>query len=122
MKYYKKGQVQEQVGAIILLVMGVGIATLVLIFVGVLGGQVYSQVQGDLATLQNLPACWNGTAYTCYENTTYGNITGAITSGFKALNLTGSYLPIVVLAVIIFIVLGLVMSLGRPTAYAGGAL
>jgi hypothetical protein len=108
MKYTKKGMVQEQVGAIILLIMGVGVATLVLIFVGVLGGQVYSQVQGDIASIT--------------DTNIKGNITAGITSGFKALNLTGSYLPIVVLAVIIFIVLGLVMSLGRPTAYAGGAL
>jgi len=108
--YKKKGAVQEQTGAVILLIMGVGIATLVLIFVGVLGGQVYSQVEPDITAIN--------------DTTIQGYVKDSITSGFKALKTTGNYLPIVVLAVIIFVVLGLVMGLGRTTSYGyyGSAL
>jgi hypothetical protein len=95
--------------------MGVGMATLVLIFVGVLGGQVYQQTQDNLLDL-------NGT-----NPEAYNNVTAAIQESFVALNTTGSYLPIIVLAVIIFLVLGLVMSLtpsfgGRGYGYGGSVL
>jgi len=100
--YRKKGQIQQNVGAVIFLIMGVGVATLVLIFTGVLGGQVYSQVEPDINAIN--------------DTTIQGYVKDAITSGFKSLKVTGNYLPIIVLAVIIFIVLGLVMTLGRPTA------
>lgn len=105
--YKKKGAVQEQTGAVILLIMGVGVATLVLIFVGVLGGQVYSQVEADINAIN--------------DTTIQGYVKESITSGFKALKVTGGYLPIVVLAVIIFVVLGLVMGLGRTTTYTYGS-
>jgi hypothetical protein len=114
MKYVKKGYVQESVSAIIFLIMGVGMATLVLIFVSVLGGQVYQQTA---PTLLQVNATNPGV---------YGNITAAINSSFTALNTVGGYLPIVVLAVIIFLVLGLVMSLtpgfGTGGGYGGSAL
>lgn len=108
MDYHKKGMVQENVGAIIYLIMGVGVATLVLIFVGVLGGQVYGQVEADIDAISN--------------DTIKEDVKSSIMSGFEALKLTGDYLPIVVLAVIIFVVLALVMSLNRAPAYAAGAL
>ena len=104
MKYTKKGYVQESVAAIIFLIMGVGMATLVLIFVSVLGGQVYSQTAANI----------NAISDTNIKN----NVTAAIESSFTALNTTGGYLPIIVLAVIIFIVLGLVMSL--TPSFRGG--
>ena len=114
MRYCKKGQVQESVSAIIFLIMGVGMATLVLIFVSVLGGQVYQQTQTQLLVLN------------ASSTQAYGNVTQAIQSAFSALNTTGSYLPIIVLAVIIFIVLGLVMSLtpsfGRGYGGYGGSV
>jgi hypothetical protein len=171
--------IQENVAAIILLIMGVGIATIVLIFVGILGGSVYQQTEPDLDVISNnvsnellnlsytlLPyiyntssdifetsdtlVAWNGTGTygTLVRNTNYtvdsyasgqftisdlgllnnsfifvnfsyatGNpvietqILNAIEESFVALNTTGSYLPIIVLAVIIFIVLGLVMTI-----------
>jgi len=117
MKYKKEGYVQETVGAIIFLIMGVGMATLVLIFVSVLGGSVYQQSQTQLLAI-------NATSPGIYNN-----ITGAIRSSFTALNTVGGYMPIVVLAVIIFLVLGLVMSLtpgfgggGMGMGYGGSAL
>jgi len=155
-------------------------ATLVLIFVSVLGGGVYTNTQSQISSLSSnvinettgnfssrlLPAIYNTTAniypntetltiwnttaqygtltlntnYTVlsystgqfniislgmknnsyiYLNISYtlgnpdikNNITAAIGSSFTSLNTVGGYLPIVVLAVIIFLVLGLVMSL-----------
>ncbi len=101
--YEKRGTVEVSMGAIILLITGIGVATLVLIFVGVLGGQVYSQVEPDINAIN--------------DSTIQGYIKDGIASGFKSLKVTGNYLPIVVMAIIIFIVLALVMQLGRP-AYA----
>jgi hypothetical protein len=96
--YESEGYVTENIGAIVFMIVGVGIATLVLIFVGVLGGQVYQQVEADIDAISN--------------STIQGYVKNAIISGFRALNTTGSYLPIVVLAVIIFVVLSIVMGLG----------
>jgi hypothetical protein len=109
--YESDGYVSENVGAIIFLIVGVGIATLVLIFVGVLGGQVFQQTEGDLDAISN--------------STIKNYVKNAILKGFQALNTTGSYLPIVVLAVIIFVVLSIVMGLGAfgsPGRSYGGAL
>ena len=161
------------VNAIIALVVGVGIATLVLIFVGSLGGQTYNLVETDLDNIANdavsaesftalltgtslandyiqsgtlilanntktinlanftidydagtvtlVTATYNNTAFTA--NYTHGDLTirnsvkQSIVSGFAALEDTGSYLPIVVLAVIISIVLALVLGM---TNVAGG--
>jgi len=104
--YQEEGYVQENVGAIIFLIVGVGVATLVLIFVGTLGGQTYSLVEADIDAISN--------------NTTKEYIKEGIVSSFQALKQTGSYLPIVVLAVIIFIVLSLVIGLGGTASYGGG--
>jgi hypothetical protein len=97
-QYESDGYVTENVGAIVFLIVGVGIATLVLIFVGVLGGQVYQQVEADIDAITN--------------DTIKNHIKDSIIAGFKALDTTGTYLPIVVLAVIIFVVLSIVMGLG----------
>jgi len=110
--YEKEGTVTESAtNAMIALIVGVGIAILVLIFVGVLGGQVYVQVEPDINNIT--------------DTTIQGYIKDAITSGFKALKLTGSYMPIVVLAGIIFLVLVLVIGALRTagmqatTGYGG---
>jgi flagellar biosynthesis protein FlhB len=114
MKYNKKGYVQESVAAIIFLIVGTGVASLVLIFVSVLGGQTYSQTYASINSIS--------------DASVKGNITSAIQNSFVALANTGGYLPLIVLAVIIFIILGLVMSLmpsfgmGRGQGYGGSVL
>jgi len=107
MIYQSEGYTEPNVAVVINLVIGVSIATLVLIFMGVLGGQVYANTEADIQAIN--------------DTTIKGYITDAITSGFKAQNLTGKYLPIIVLAVIIFVVIGLVTSLGgtRTAGYPG---
>lgn len=113
MNYELEGAIEGNVAVIITLIIGVGIAVLVMIFVGVLGGQVYSQTQNDIDSINN----------TAIKD----DINTAVQKGFEALKQTGTYLPLVVLSVIIFIVLGLVMSLGDfgyrgSGGYRGGAL
>lgn len=93
-------------GEIIALIVGVGVATLVLIFVGVLGGQSYSLTETDINNINN--------------TTIQGYIKDAISSSFKALKTTGNFLPLIVLAVIIFLVIGLVIGgLGGFAGYGG---
>jgi len=101
--YRKSGQMGGAVGAVIQLITGVGVAVLVLIFVGSLGGQTYQLVEPDI------DAITNGTVRDSVKN--------GIISGFDALEQTGSYLPIIVLAVVIALVLFLVLGM---TGTAGG--
>ena len=95
-KYEKKGQVGGSVGAVITLIVGVGVSVLVLIFVGSLGGQTYELVEADIDSITN--------------TTIQNSVKSSIVSGFGALEDTGGYLPIIVLAVVIALVLALVLG------------
>ena len=184
-KYVLEGQAAGAVGAIITLIVGVGVSVLVLIFVGSLSGQTYQLVEADInvigvhppvvqesVTLVNnsvvalahhtiQPETFvlvNATSkatiaagnYTLYDSTgellylitkpinagllpnsttglvnythgsqaIQGSIRDGITSGFTALKQTGNYLPIIVLAVVISLVLALVLSF----TFAGGRM
>ena len=103
--YKKKGQMQGVVGGVIVLITGMGVATLVLIFVGVLGGQTYNLVEADIASIN--------------DSTIQASVKAGITSGFQALEQTGAYLPIIVLAIVITIVLALVLGMAG-VATGGG--
>ena len=94
--YEREGQVQGAVGAIIFLIVGIGVATLVLIFVGALGGQTWNLVEDDIDAISN--------------NTTRDAIKNSVISGFQALEQTGKFLPIIVLAVVITLVLTLILG------------
>lgn len=110
MLYRKKGQSAGAVGAIIALITGVGVSVLVLIFVGVLGGQTYELTEDKIDDITN--------------TTIQDHVKNSIVSGFSALETTGDYLPIIVLAVVIAVVLALVLGFtaigGRVGS--GGAL
>lgn len=166
--YKKKGQAAGAVNAIITLVVGIGVAVMVLIFVGALGGQTYQLVEADIDTLysrvinQTFTPIFQTPVYLSYRNvdttgfevinstnsevigtgnytmnfrdglfnltavshenatmaatfyrgnqTVESSIKDGIISAFSALEQTGDYLPIVVLAVIISLVLALVLS------------
>ncbi|MCJ7458330.1 MAG: hypothetical protein MUP17_05005 [candidate division Zixibacteria bacterium] len=106
-----EGNIQANIGAIIMLIVGVGVSALVLIFVGTLGGQTYNLVEPKIDAIQN------------EQIKVY--VKEGIISAFQALSTTGSYLPIIVLAVVIFIVLGLIFSMvggGVGTGMGGTAL
>ncbi len=94
----RKVEGTAEVTSMVVLIIGVGVAVLLLIFVGVLGGQAYSLVEPDIQGI-------NDTTIQTY-------IKDSITSGFKSLSLTGQYLPLVVLAVVISVVITLIMGFG----------
>ena len=52
-KFSKRGQVANGAGAMVTLVLGVGVALLLMIFVGALGGQVYQTVESDITAITN---------------------------------------------------------------------
>lgn len=110
--YRKKGAVQAQIAGIIMLIVGVGVSALVLIFVGTLGGQTYNLVEDDIDAISN--------------DSVKNYTKDGIISAFEALQTTGSYLPIIVLAVVIFLVLGLILGMtgmgGGGGGYYAGAL
>jgi len=110
-EYKEKGQIQGIISAVILLVIGVGVATLVQVFVGVLSGQTYQLSEDKISAITN--------------TTIQGHVREAIVSGFQAQETTGSYLPIIVLGVVIFLVLTLVLgftSIGGGMGGRGSAL
>ena len=106
--YKKSGQMGGAVGAVIQLITGVGVAVLVLIFVGSLGGQTYNLVESDIDGISN--------------GTVRDSVKTGIISGFDALEQTGSYLPIIVLAVVIALVLFLVLGMTGGQGRTGSAL
>jgi len=102
-------------GTIITLIVGIGVSVLVLILVGSMSGQVYQTVEADIDQI-GLVYFTNATG--TFVNTTASNYTiqnsikNGIISGFDAMEQTGSYLPIIVLAIVISLVLVLVLSFG----------
>ena len=120
--FEKEGQVGNQIGMVIQLIIGVGVAALVLIFVGTMGGQTYEMVQGDICDLNTgglgEEGCTDGIA----DYNIAGSVRNGIVSGFEALETSGDYLPLIVLAVVISIVLALVLGMGNVTQNYGGAL
>lgn len=110
--YEKKGQMGGAVGAVITLITGVGVSVLVLIFVGTLGGQTYQLTESKIDAISN--------------DTIRQSVRTSIVSGFDALKQTGDYLPIIVLAVVISLVLFLVLGMtafgGAGTGGRGSAL
>jgi hypothetical protein len=181
--YYEKGQVSGNVSNIIILITGVGIAVIVLIFVGSLGGQTYEIMESDIDQIGRYTAVHdvfqaiNGTAvsldhpfiesgtlviynqsnvsvvgldnftidystgaltlktvgynatnmsanYTWHNETIRSSIKDGILSSFDALENTGEYLPLIVIAVVITMVLLLIFSVmgGGASRPSGSAL
>jgi len=168
MRKNKKAQVSKATGTLIPLVVGVGVAVLVLIFMSSLGGQVWETVEDDVDTIgdqsatvenRNLslssqidPAIITGTlsisnttstvplenfeidydagtlhvnntdamynnslyniSYEYYNYTIRNSIRGATVNSFDALEQTANYMPLIVLAVVIGVVLLIVLGLG----------
>jgi len=114
--YMAEGQMAgNTTGTIITLIVGIGVSVLVLILVGSMSGQVYQTVEADIDQI-GLVYFTNATG--TFVNTTASNYTiqnsikNGIISGFDAMEQTGSYLPIIVLAIVISLVLVLVLSFG----------
>jgi hypothetical protein len=109
-EYKSEGFAQAAVGATITLIVGVGIATLVLIFVGTLGGQTYNLAEPQINNIS--------------DATIQQYVKDGVTNSFKAQAQTAQYMPLIVLAVVITLVLALVLSMGMGVGGAGrgGAL
>lgn len=101
-----KGVVEA--GAVTTLIVGVGVSVLLLIFIGVLGGQAYSLTQSQIESIN--------------DTTIKGYVKTAISSGFQSLQTVGQYMPLIVLAVVIAVILSVVLGFGvfggRATASA----
>lgn len=107
--YKKKGQAMGVMNQIVAMVIGIVVIVLLVIFGGTLGGQTYQLVESDIDAIN--------------DTTIKGHIEASITSGFESLEQTTDYLPIIVLAVIISIVLALVLGFSNMGGYGrGGAL
>lgn len=104
MEYQEEGMVGGQVSEIITLIVGVGIAALILVFVSTLGGSTFNLVEDDIAAIS--------------DANVQASVKASATSGFSAMETVGQYLPLIVLAIVIFIILGLIMGLGRGTSTA----
>ena len=94
--YKKKGQIMGSVQAMIYLIIGVAVATLIIIFTTTLSGQTYQLVEPQINAITN--------------TTIQGYVKSAAIAGFQAQSTTASYIPLIVLAIIIAIVLVTVLS------------
>lgn len=91
------------------LILAVGISIVIYIFVGVLAGNTYSLSASQISEISN--ATIKGYLYT------------GIGNGFSAYSTTGSYLPLIVLAVVISLVLTAVLGIGNMSGVGNaGAL
>jgi len=99
--YKKKGMIGSGAEVLTLIVV-VGIAALVLVFVATLGGRRINKKKNDINSIT--------------DGNVKANVQNAATSGFEAMSTVGDYLPLIVLAVVISIVLALIMNLGSPGA------
>jgi len=98
----KEGFIQESAGMLITLVIGVGIAVLVLTFISAMAGQTYHVLEDEIDYNRHVNATVSSTRISVFN---------AVESSFDALENTGEYMPIVVLAVIITMVLALILGL-----------
>jgi len=104
--YNKKGQATGAVEAMITLIVGSGVAVMVLIFVGVLSGQAYNIVEPKLDNIS--------------DATIKASVKNSISSGFSALEQVGDFLPLIILAIVISIVLFLILSFTAFGNMGGG--
>jgi flagellar basal body-associated protein FliL len=162
----EKNGAKGAIGSIILLIMGVSVATILLIFGSSLSGEVYNTVESDINSIGLTPTsttfiavngttnnlgqvnissgtlvikngtvtvglsnftvdysagnvtltnfAYNGTnlsaTYSYYSNTIRYDVQQAIVYGFDSIKTTGQYMPLIILAVVIALVLGLIIS------------
>lgn len=82
--------------SVILLIVGFAVAGLLFTFTQVLGGQTYELVEDDIDAITN--------------TTIKDSIKAGIVSNFEAQQQIGDYMPIIALAIIITIVIGLIIG------------
>lgn len=106
LKANQMAQTSAAVVSVILLIVGFAVAGLLFTFTQVLGGQTYNLVESDIDAI---------------SNTTIKNaIKAGIVSNFEAQRQIGDYMPIIALAIIITIVIGLIIG-GIASRFMGPA-
>lgn len=105
---YEKEGVLGNINGMITLFVGLGVISIVIVFLGALGGQTYNQAQPQIDAISdaNIKA----------------NVKSAISSGFQAQATGAGYLPLLVGAIILIVVIGLLVSVsaGGQGGYQGG--
>lgn len=112
--YEVEGQmsgVADGVTGVIFLIVGFSVATLISIFTGVLAGQTYQLSESKITDISNA--------------TIESKVRSGITSAFDANKQVQDFMPIVGLAFMVVIILGLVLGLlalfsGRGGGFGGG--
>jgi len=107
-EYKEEGVVNQTIGAMIALFVGLGVVSLVIILVGVLGGKAYSVTETDIDAIEDL--------------TIRGDVNGAVQEAFSSFNDGVAFLPIIVLALVFFLVLALLATGMRPFSGGGSAI
>lgn len=105
---YEKEGVTQNINGMIALFVGLGVISIVIIFLGALGGQTYNQAQPQIDAITDE----NVKAY----------VKSAITSGFQAQSTGAGYLPLMVGAIILVVIIGLLVavSANNQGGYGGG--
>lgn len=101
-----KGQAVGAMSAALGLVVTVGIAVVIHTFIGTLSGQTFELVESDIDAITN-------TTIKTY-------VKEGIAEGFNAYAKTGQYLPLIVLAVVIGVVITVVLGIA-PMGGMGGS-
>lgn len=92
----KEANTAAAVMSVILLIVGFAVAGLLFTFTMVLGGQTFELVEDDIDAITN--------------DTIKDSIKAGIVSNFEAQQQIGDYMPIIALAIIITIVIGLIIG------------
>ena len=105
-KFEAEGFVSGSVQAAITLIVGMSVATVVIIFSSSLSAKTYELTEDDINAISN------STIKTSVQN--------AVLSGFEAQEQTANFLPLIVLAVVITLVLVLLLSMPMIGGAMGG--
>lgn len=88
------------------IVIGVGVAVISIVLIGVLAGKTYQTVETDIDAITN--------------TTIKNHIKDAVVGGFNGLKQAGTLMPIVVIGLIVIALLGLLLGIVSITGRAGG--
>lgn len=110
MSSYKKRGLMGMTATVVSLIIGVGVAITVLVFINVLGGAVYTQTQNDI---NNIGYFAGNASYGVEGSQIQSDVKTGIYNGFVSMKTVGQYMPLIVLSVVIAIVLGLILTFTR---------
>lgn len=114
--YEKEGNTQN-INGLIALFVGLGIISIVIIFLGTLGGQTLNTVQGQINAIPDGNSQVDPTG-----NTIKDYINSSISSGFQAQSTGAGYLPLMVGAIILVVIIGLLVAVSANRGgYSGGS-